>query len=35
MKAEQKSSGKNDHLRAHVSGDLEGDTLKATSIKLL
>jgi len=30
-----KSSDKKDHLRANVSGDLQGDTLKVTSIKLL
>jgi hypothetical protein len=30
-----KSSNKKDHLRADVTGDLEGDTLKVTSFKLL
>jgi hypothetical protein len=30
-----KASDKKDHLRADVSGDLQGDTLKVTSIKLL
>lgn len=30
-----KASTKKDHLRVDVSGDLEGDTLKVASIKLL
>lgn len=30
-----KASDKKDHLRVDVSGDLQGDTLKVTSIKLL
>ena len=30
-----KASDKKDHLRVNVSGDLQGDTLKVTSIKLL
>ena len=30
-----KASTKKDHLRADVTGDLQGDTLKVTSIKLL
>ena len=30
-----KASDKKDHLRVDVSGDLEGETLKITSIKLL
>jgi Tfp pilus assembly ATPase PilU len=30
-----KASDKKDHLRVDVSGDLKGDTLKVTSIKLL
>lgn len=30
-----KSSDKKDHLRLDVTGDVEGDTLKVTSIKLL
>lgn len=30
-----KASDKKDHLRADVSGDVKGDTLKLTSIKLL
>src|SRR5262249_46377 len=30
-----KALDKKDHLRADVSGDLQGDTLKVTSIKLL
>jgi hypothetical protein len=36
-KAEEalKASDKKDHLRVDVSGDLQGDTLKVTSIKLL
>ena len=35
MKTALKSSDKKDHLRVDVSGDLQGDTLKVTSIKLL
>jgi hypothetical protein len=30
-----KASDKKDHLRVNVSGDVQGDTLKVTSIKLL
>lgn len=30
-----KASGKKDHLRVNVTGDVEGNTLKVTSIKLL
>lgn len=30
-----KASDKKDHLRVDVSGDVEGDTLKVTSVKLL
>jgi hypothetical protein len=30
-----KASGKKDHLRVDVSGEVQGDTLKVTSIKLL
>lgn len=30
-----KASDKTDHLRANVSGDVEGDTIKVTSVKLL
>jgi len=30
-----KGSDKKDHLRVDVSGDLEGDTLKVSSVKLL
>lgn len=30
-----KASSKKDHLRVDVTGDLQGDTLKVTSIKLL
>jgi len=29
-----KASDQKDHLRADVSGDVEGDTLKVTSVKL-
>ena len=32
---ELKASHKKDHLRVNVSGDLQGDTLKVTSITLL
>jgi len=30
-----KGSDKTDHLRVNVSGDVDGDTLKVTSVKLL
>ena len=30
-----KASDKKDHLRVDVKGDVQGDTLKVTSIKLL
>jgi hypothetical protein len=30
-----KASDKKDHLRVDVSGDVQGDTLKVTSVKLL
>jgi Tfp pilus assembly ATPase PilU len=30
-----KASDKKDHLRANVEGDVQGDMLKVTSIKLL
>ena len=30
-----KTSDKKDHLRVDISGDVQGDTLKVTSIKLL
>ena len=30
-----KASDKKDHLRVDISGDVQGDTLKVTSIKLL
>lgn len=30
-----KASDKKDHLRADVTGEVEGDTLKVTSVKLL
>ena len=30
-----KASTKKDHLRVNVSGDVQGDTLKVTSITLL
>ncbi len=33
--AELKASDKKDHLRVNVSGDVEGDTIKVTSVKLL
>jgi hypothetical protein len=32
---ELKASDKKDHLRVNVDGDVQGDTLKVTSIKLL
>jgi hypothetical protein len=35
MTSELKSSTKKDHLRADVTGDVEGDTIKVTSVKLL
>ena len=30
-----KASNKKDHIRVNVSGDVEGDTIKVTSVKLL
>jgi hypothetical protein len=30
-----KGSDKTDHLRVNVSGDVEGDTIKVTSVKLM
>jgi hypothetical protein len=33
--AQLKGSSKTDHLRVNVSGDVDGDTLKVTSVKLL
>jgi hypothetical protein len=30
-----KASDKKDHLRVNVSGDVQGDTIKVTSVKLL
>jgi hypothetical protein len=30
-----KASDKTDHLRVNVSGDVDGDTIKVTSVKLL
>lgn len=33
--AELKASSKKDHLRVNVSGDVQGDTLKVSSVKLL
>jgi hypothetical protein len=30
-----KASDKKDHLRANVTGEMQGDTLKVTSVKLL
>jgi hypothetical protein len=30
-----KASGKSDHLRVNVTGDVQGDTLKVASVKLL
>jgi hypothetical protein len=33
--AELKASNKADHLRVNVTGDVEGDTLKVSSVKLL
>ena len=35
MAAELKASKKADHLRVNVKGDVEGDTLKVQSVKLL
>jgi hypothetical protein len=35
IKEELQNSSKKDHLRVDVSGDVENDTLKVTSIKLL
>ena len=35
IKEELKASTKKDHLRVDVSGDLEGDMLKVSSVKLL
>ncbi|MBS1799743.1 MAG: hypothetical protein JSS95_07955 [Acidobacteria bacterium] len=32
---ELKASGKKDHLRVNVEGDVEGDTLKVSSVSLL
>jgi hypothetical protein len=32
---ELKASDKKDHLRVNVDGDVQGDTLKVTSVKLL
>lgn len=32
---ELKASAKKDHLRVNVTGDVEGDTLKVASVKLL
>ena len=33
--AELKASDKKDHVRANVTGDVQGDTIKVTSVKLL
>ena len=33
--AELKASDKKDHIRANVSGDVQGDTIKVTSVKLM
>jgi len=33
--AELKSSNEKDHLRVNVTGDVQGDTLKVSSVKLL
>jgi hypothetical protein len=30
-----KASDKKDHLRVNVTGDVDGDTIKVTSVKLL
>ena len=35
VKEALQASDKKDHLRVDVSGDLQGDTLKVTSVKLL
>jgi hypothetical protein len=35
IEAALKASSKTDHLRVNVSGDVEGDTLKVSSIQLL
>lgn len=35
ISAQLKASDKKDHLRVDVTGDVEGDTLKVTSVKLL
>jgi hypothetical protein len=35
MLEQLKASDKADHLRVNVSGDVEGDTIKVTSVKLL
>lgn len=35
LKEQLKASSKKDHLRVDVTGDLQGDTLKVTSVKLL
>ena len=35
MTEELKASTKKDHLRVDVKGDLEGDMLKVSSVKLL
>jgi hypothetical protein len=32
---ELKASDKKDHLRVNVTGDVEGDTIKVSSVKLL
>jgi hypothetical protein len=32
---ELKASSKKDHLRVNVSGEVEGDTLKVSSVELL
>jgi hypothetical protein len=35
ISGELKASSKQDHLRVDVTGDVQGDTLKVTSVKLL
>jgi len=35
MLEQLKASDKTDHLRVNVSGDVQGDTIKVTSVKLL
>ena len=35
MLAALKGTDKSDHLRVNVSGDVKGDTIKVTSVKLL